>query len=172
VKLSVSSSAKKLAGLSLLRPGDCFGEGCLVAGELRTHTATSLDHSRIRRIGKASLTQRLRKELPFAWLFVTHLLLRIRQAEESRADHLLNSSEKRLARLLLQLGGYKPTLHQGRQPRPERLDVSQAVLADIVGTTRSRVSYFMNRFREKGLIAYDIGGIQVRSGLLNFVLRG
>jgi CRP/FNR family cyclic AMP-dependent transcriptional regulator len=165
VKLTVRSRGGKKAVIAVLRAGECFGEGCLIGNSQRTYTATSIRQSTIGRVSKRTMVHRLHHEPALAKLFIAHLLLRVGRIEDDLVDQLLNSSERRLARLLLRLcSSGKPG------GRPEVVHVDQGTLAQVVGTTRSRVSYFMNQFREKGLIDYN-GSLHVRKSLLAFLQR-
>ena len=166
VKLTVVSTRGKEAVIGVLEPGSFFGEGCLAAQPLRMSTASAIQPSRIVRVGRSIMVRLLHREPEFAELFIAYLLSRNVRIEEDLVDQLFNSSEKRLARILLLLA------HFGKEPRPESVipKVSQETLAAMVGTTRSRVSYFMNRFRKLGFIHYN-GGLQVHSALLTVVLR-
>jgi CRP/FNR family cyclic AMP-dependent transcriptional regulator len=165
VKLTVVSKSGKRAVIAILRRGDSFGEGCLAGQSLRTSTATAIQSSTIARVKRATIVRFIRQEPAFAKRFISYLLFRMGQIEEEFVDQIFSSSEKRLARVLLLLAGF------GLQSKPEPvlLKVSQETLAEMVGTTRSRVSYFMNRFREKGLIDYN-GSLRVHRGLLTFLL--
>jgi CRP/FNR family transcriptional regulator, cyclic AMP receptor protein len=166
VKLTVLSARGKEAVIGVLERGSFFGEGCLAGQPLRMSTASVLQPARIVRVAKATMVRVLHREPEFAELFISYLLSRNVRIEEDLVDHLFNSSEKRLARILLLLA------HFGKEPRPENVipKVSQETLASMVGTTRSRVSYFMNRFRKLGFIHYN-GGLQVHPALLTVVLR-
>jgi CRP/FNR family cyclic AMP-dependent transcriptional regulator len=165
VKLTVRSKAGKKAVIAVLRAGECFGEGCLTGNSQRTFTATSIRQSTIGRVGKRTMIRRLHREPALAKLFIAHLLLRVGRVEDDLVDQLLNSSERRLARLLLHLCAF------GRPgARPALVHVDQGTLAQVVGTTRSRVSYFMNQFRERGLIDYN-GSLHVHKALLDFLQR-
>jgi CRP-like cAMP-binding protein len=166
VKLSVVSTRGKEAVIGVLERGSFFGEGCLAGQPLRMATASAIQGSSIIRVAKSTMVSLLHREPEFAELFIAYLLSRNVRFEEDLIDHLFNSSEKRLARILLLLA------HFGKEPRPESVipRVSQETLAAMVGTTRSRVSHFMNRFRKMGFIHYN-GGLQVHSGLLTVVLR-
>jgi CRP-like cAMP-binding protein len=166
VKLSVVSTRGKQAVIGVLERGSFFGEGCLAAQPLRMSTASAIQPSSIVRVGKSTMFRLLHREPEFAELFTAYLLSRNVRIEEDLVDQLFNSSEKRLARVLLLLA------HFGKESRPESVipKVSQETLAAMVGTTRSRVSYFMNRFRKLGFIHYN-GGLQVHSALLTVVLR-
>jgi CRP-like cAMP-binding protein len=166
VQLTVVSTRGKEAVIGVLEPGSFFGEGCLAGQPLRMATASALQASSIVRIARTTMVRLLHREPEFGELFTAYLLSRNVRIEEDLVDQLFNSSEKRLARILLLLA------HFGKEPRPEIVipRVSQETLAAMVGTTRSRVSYFMNRFRKLGFIHYN-GGLQVHSGLLTVVLR-
>jgi len=166
VKLTVVSTRGKEAVIGVLEQGSFFGEGCLAAQPLRMSTASAIQPSRIMRVGKSTMVRVLHREPEFAELFTAYLLSRNVRIEEDLVDQLFNSSEKRLARILLLLA------HFGKESRPESVipKVSQETLAAMVGTTRSRVSYFMNRFRKMGFIHYN-GGLEVHSALLTVVLR-
>jgi CRP/FNR family transcriptional regulator, cyclic AMP receptor protein len=166
VKLTVVSTRGKEAVIGVLERGSFFGEGCLAAQPLRMSTASAIQPSSIVRVGKSTMIRVLHHEPEFAELFTAYLLSRNVRIEEDLVDQLFNSSEKRLARILLLLA------HFGKESRPESVipKVSQETLAAMVGTTRSRVSYFMNRFRKMGFIHYN-GGLQVHSALLTVVLR-
>jgi CRP/FNR family transcriptional regulator, cyclic AMP receptor protein len=166
VKLTVVSTRGKEAVIGVLERGSFFGEGCLAAQPLRMSTASAIQPSSITRVGRRTMVGLIHREPEFAELFISYLLSRNVRIEEDLVDQLFNSSEKRLARLLLLLS------HFGKESRPESVipKVSQETLAAMVGTTRSRVSYFMNRFRKMGFIHYN-GGLQVHSALLTVVLR-
>ena len=166
VKLAVVSTRGKEAVIGVLESGSFFGEGCLAGQPVRMSTASALQPSSILRVGRAAMVRLLHREPDFAELFTAYLLSRNARIEEDLVDQLFNSSEKRLARILLLLA------HFGKEPRPETVipKVSQETLAAMVGTTRARVSYFMNRFRKRGFIHYN-GGLQVHSALLSVVLR-
>jgi CRP/FNR family cyclic AMP-dependent transcriptional regulator len=166
VKLTVVSTRGKEAVIGVLERGSFFGEGCLAGQPLRMSTASAIQTSSIMRVGRSSMVRLLHRESEFAELFTAYLLSRNVRIEEDLVDQLFNSSEKRLARILLLLA------HFGKESRPESVipKVSQDTLAAMVGTTRSRVSYFMNRFRKMGFIHYN-GGLQVHSALLSVVLR-
>jgi CRP-like cAMP-binding protein len=167
VKLTVASKGGKKAILAILGKGDFFGENCLLNNSRRTTTATALQSSTIACIMKTVLSDIMDREPAFSSLLVCNLLSRIGHIEEDFTDHLLNSSERRLARLLLRLS------HFGQKSKAELaiLHISQSTLAEMVGTTRSRVSFFMNRFREMGLIKYN-GTLQVHKTLRTFLLQG
>jgi CRP/FNR family transcriptional regulator, cyclic AMP receptor protein len=166
VRKTVVSEQGKEAVVALLGTGDFFGEGCLTGEPLRLATVSAMTQSVIVRITKADITRVIHKEPAFAELFISHLLTRNSRVEEDLVDQLFNSSEKRLARILLLLANF------GKEGRPEPViaKISQETLAEMIGTTRSRVSFFMNKFRELGLIDYN-GHIEVHSSLLNVVLH-
>ena len=166
VKLTVVSTRGKEAVVGVLDRGSFFGEGCLAAQALRMATASTMQATSLIRVGKSSMVSLLHNEAEFAESFTAYLLSRNVRIEEDLVDQLFNSSEKRLARTLLLLAQF------GKESRPETVipKVSQETLAAMVGTTRSRVSYFMNRFRKLGFIHYN-GGLQVHSALLTVVLR-
>jgi CRP-like cAMP-binding protein len=165
VKLTVTSSAGKKAVIAILKHGDFFGEGCMTRHSLRTCTATAIQSSTISRVKRATLVRTIHQEPPFAKLFISYLLFRVERFQEEFVDQIFSSSEKRLARILLMLAGF------GLQPDPEPvlLKVSQETLAEMVGTTRSRVSFFMNRFRKMGFIDYN-GTLQVHKSLRSFLV--
>ena len=166
VRKTVVSEHGKEAVIALLGTGDFFGEGCLTGEPLRLATVSAMTECVIVRIVKADITRVIHKEPAFAELFIAHLLSRNSRVEEDLVDQLFNSSEKRLARILLLLANF------GKEGRPEPIiaKISQETLAEMIGTTRSRVSHFMNKFRELGLIDYN-GHIEVHSSLLNVVLH-
>jgi CRP-like cAMP-binding protein len=166
VKKTVISEQGKEAVVALLGPGDFFGEGCLTGQSLRLATVAAMTNSVIVQISKTDITRVIHEEPAFAELFIAHLLARNSRVEEDLVDQLFNSSEKRLARILLLLANF------GKESRPEPViaKISQETLAEMIGTTRSRVSFFMNKFRELGLINYN-GHIEVHSSLLNVVLH-
>ena len=166
VKKTVVSEQGKEAVVALLGTGEFFGEGSLAGEILRLGTVTALTKCVIVRISKANITRVIHEEPAFAELFIAHLLARNSRVEEDLVDQLFNSSEKRLARTLLLLANF------GKEGRPEPIiaKVSQETLAEMIGTTRSRVSFFMNKFRKLGLIDYN-GNIEIHSSLLNVVLR-
>ena len=166
VKKTVISELGKEAVVAIQGAGDFFGEGSLAGEVLRLSTVAALTKCMIARISKADITRVIHEEPAFAELFIAHLLARNSRVEEDLVDQLFNSSEKRLARTLLLLANF------GKEGRPEPIiaKVSQETLAEMIGTTRSRVSFFMNKFRKLGLIDYN-GSIEVHSSLLNVVLR-
>jgi len=168
VKLTVVSNIGKEATIGILNKGDFFGEGCLTGQPLRLCSATAMTDCSVMRINKKSMVEVLHREHAFSDMFVAYLLTRNIRYEEDLVDQLFNSSEKRLARILLLLA------HFGKDGKPETLipKMSQETIAEMIGTTRSRVSFFMNRFRKLGFIEYDGGsGLQVHSSLLNIVLH-
>ncbi len=166
VQLTVVSTRGKEAIVGVLERGSFFGEGCLAGQPLRMSTASILQGASIIRVAKDTMVQMLHKKPQFAELFIAYLLSRNVRIEEDLVDQLFNSSEKRLARILLLLA------HFGKEPKAETIipKISQETLASMVGTTRSRVSFFMNRFKKMGFIQYN-GGLQVNSALLTVVLR-
>jgi CRP/FNR family cyclic AMP-dependent transcriptional regulator len=166
VKQTVLSEHGKEAVVALLGTGDFFGEGCLTGQPLRLATVSAMTECVIVRITKADTIRVIHEEPAFAELFIAHLLARNLRVEEDLVDQLFNSSEKRLARVLLLLANF------GKDGRPEPIlaKISQETLAEMIGTTRSRVSFFMNKFRQLGLIDYN-GHIEVHSSLLNVVLH-
>jgi CRP/FNR family transcriptional regulator, cyclic AMP receptor protein len=165
VKVSVLSPAGKEAVVAVLGKGDFFGEGCLAGQPRRIATASAMSATTILIIEKPQMLEVLHKETALAERFLTHMLARNIRVEEDLVDHLFNSSEKRLARVLLLLARY------GKEDQPLRIPkMSQETLAEMVGTTRSRVNFFMNKFRDLGFIEYD-GEIKVNSSLLTVVLH-
>jgi len=166
VKLTVVSKTGKEATIGILDDGLFFGEACLTGQPLRMLTATAMTDCAILRINKKVMMDALHREQELSDMFVAYLLARNIRYEEDLVDHLFNSSEKRLARILLLLA------HFGKEGKPEAVvpKISQEMLAEMIGTTRSRVSFFMNRFRKLGFIHYN-GGLQVHSSLLNVVLH-
>jgi len=166
VKATVISEQGKEAVVAILEADDFFGEGCLAGQPLRLSTVSAMTECVIVRIEKSDITRVIHEEPAFAELFISHLLSRNSRVEADLVDQLFNSSEKRLARILLLLANF------GKESRPEPViaKISQETLAEMIGTTRSRVSFFMNKFRELGLIDYN-GHIEVHSSLLNVVLH-
>jgi CRP/FNR family cyclic AMP-dependent transcriptional regulator len=166
VKLTVLSRQGKQAVIALIGPGNFFGEGCLAGQPFRMATATATTDSSITLLPKPAMLRALHNDPEFSEVFITYLLSRNIRIEEDLVDQLFNSSEKRLARILLLLANF------GKEGRPERVvpKVSQETLAEMVGTTRSRVSFFMNKFRKLGFIEYN-GGLEVHSSLLHVVLH-
>ncbi len=167
VRLTVVSESGKEATLGILNVGEFFGEGGLAGQPLRMGSATAMTDCELLRIDKKAMMEALHREHQFSDMFVAYLLARNIRYEEDLVDQLFNSSEKRLARILLLLA------HFGKEGVPETVipKISQETLADMIGTTRSRVSFFMNRFRELGFVDYGAGGLQVHSSLLNIVLH-
>jgi len=166
VKLTVLSARGKEAVVAILGSGDFFGEGSLAGQPLRMATATAITECSVLRIPKEAMIRMLHHEPVLSELFMTYLLSRNIRIEEDLVDQLFNSSEKRLARILLLLTRFgKDGQHEAVVPR-----ISQGTLAEMVGTTRSRVSFFMNKFRRLGFVDYN-GGLQVHSSLLNIVLH-
>jgi CRP/FNR family transcriptional regulator, cyclic AMP receptor protein len=172
VKLTVVSEHGKEAVVAILERGAFLGESCLVGQTIRTATVTTLEDSRILRIDKAVMLRMLHEQPAFAEAFISYLLVHSIRVQEDLVDQLFNSSEKRLARALLLLA------HFGKEGKPEKViaKISQETLAEMIGTTRSRVSFFMNKFRKLGFIDYKGGlrrnsGLHVHSSLLNVVLH-
>lgn len=169
VKLTVVSQRGKEAVVAILEPGAFFGEGCLAGQFLRISTAMAVEQATIVRIAKETMIRLLHEEQEFAETFISYMLSRNVRIEEDLVDHLFNSAEKRLARVLLLLACY------GKESKPEPVIsmVSQETLAEMIGTTRSRVSHFMNKFRDMGFIDYNAGsgGLEVHNSLLNVVLH-
>ena len=166
IKIAVVSDQGKEAVVAFLKAGDFIGEGCLTGRPRRISTARALQDSVITRVDKATMARILREQSNFSELFTAHLLARMIRVEEDLVDQLFNSSEKRLARALLLLANFGK---DGKQ-EPVIAKVSQETLADMIGTTRSRVSHFMNKFRELGYIHYN-GDLEVHSSLLDAVLH-
>lgn len=167
VRLTVVSKIGKEATLGILNEGQFFGEGSLAGQALRMGSATAMTECELLRIDKKAMMLALHREHKLSDLFVSYLLARNIRYEEDLVDQLFNSSEKRLARLLLLLA------HFGKEGVPESVipKISQETLADMIGTTRSRVSFFMNRFRTLGFLDYGARGLRVHSSLLNVVLH-
>jgi CRP/FNR family transcriptional regulator, cyclic AMP receptor protein len=166
VKVVVLSAQGKEAVVGILQPGQFFGEGCLNGNPLRISTTMALDECVITAITKPAMLAALHAEPKFSELFMSYLLKRNSRIEEDLIDQLFNSSEKRLARLLLLLADFG----KDGSRQPTKVRVSQETLAEMIGTTRSRVSFFMNKFRKLGFISYN-GDIEVHNSLLNAVLR-
>jgi CRP/FNR family transcriptional regulator, cyclic AMP receptor protein len=166
IKLTVMSDHGKEAVVAILEPGHFFGEGCMNGHSVRIATTTAMEICVITAITKTAMIAALHDEPKFSELFMAYLLTRNSRIEEDLIDQLFNSSEKRLARLLLLLANF------GKEgsPQPINPNVSQATLAEMIGTTRSRVSHFMNKFRKLGLISYN-GHIEVNNSLLSAVLH-
>jgi CRP/FNR family cyclic AMP-dependent transcriptional regulator len=166
IKLTVTSEQGKEAVVGIIEPEQFFGEGCLTGQQVRICTARAMQGCEVTSIGKEALRAVLHDESTFSELFIAYLLTRNSRIEEDLIDQLFNSSEKRLARLLLLLANF------GKDGDTQPIDakVSQETLAEMIGTTRSRVSHFMNKFRKLGFISYD-GTIEVHRSLLNAVLH-
>jgi len=166
VKVTVVSKQGREAIVAILGTDDFFGEGCLVGQPRRLGTATAMTEAVIMRLGKMTVTEVIHKEAAFSEMVIAHLLSRTARVESDLVDQLFNSSEKRLARVLLLLANY------GKEAKQEPVipNISQGTLAEIIGTTRSRVNHFMNKFRKLGLIDYN-GGLHVHSSLLNIILH-
>jgi CRP-like cAMP-binding protein len=162
VKVAVVSKQGKEAVVAVLGPGDFLGEGCLTGQRLRIAMASAIADCAVSRIDKSVMTAKLRSDPRFSEKFIAYILTRNVRIEEDLVDHIFNSSEKRLARVLLLLTNF------GKESRPEPViaNVSQETLAEMIGTTRSRVSFFMNKFRRLGF-----GTLEVHSSLLNVVLH-
>jgi CRP/FNR family cyclic AMP-dependent transcriptional regulator len=166
IKLTVLSGNGKEATIGILGEGDFFGEGCLAGQPFRMGSASAITGCDILRIDKKAMMETLHREHKLSDMFVAYLLARNIRYEEDLVDQLFNSSEKRLARILLLLAHFgKERTHESVVP-----EISQTTLAEMVGTTRSRVNFFMNRFRKLGFIHYN-GGLRVHSSLLNVVLH-
>jgi CRP/FNR family transcriptional regulator, cyclic AMP receptor protein len=165
VKVTVVSKQGKEAVVALLSSDEFFGEGCLIGQPRRLATATAMTECIVMRVETFEMRRVLRSEPEFSQMFVSHILSRSARVEEDLVDQLFNSTEKRLARLLLLLANF------GKEGRPEPVvaKITQEMLAEMIGTTRSRVSYFMNKFRQAGFIDYN-GHLEVRSSLLSVVL--
>jgi CRP/FNR family transcriptional regulator, cyclic AMP receptor protein len=166
VKVTILSEQGKEAVVAMLGTNDFFGEGCLAGQARRIATVATMMDSVIVRLEKAAIVGVIQKEPAFSGMFIAHLLARAIRVEADLVDQLFNSSEKRLARMLLLLANFG----KDEKPEPILAKISQETLADMIGTTRSRVSFFMNKFRKLGLIDYN-GCIEVRSSLLNVVLH-
>jgi CRP/FNR family cyclic AMP-dependent transcriptional regulator len=166
VKITVVSEQGKEAVISILGRGEFFGEGCLAGQSVRMATVTAMTECEIMRLEKAAIIRVLHEQPTFSEMFMSHLLTRNIRVEADLVDQLFNSSEKRLARALLLLANF------GREGKPEPViaKISQETLAEMIGTTRSRVSSFMNKFRQLGFIDYN-GKLEVHSSLLNVVLH-
>jgi len=166
IKLTVISKQGKEAVIALLGADEFLGEGCLIGQPKRLAAAVAMSECTIMRVGKKEIQRLLQEEPKFSQMFMSHILARKDRVEEDLIDQLFNSTEKRLARLLLLLANF------GKEGRPEPIvaKISQEVLAEMIGTTRSRVSHFMNKFRELGFIAYN-GHLEVHSSLLSVVLN-
>jgi len=167
VKLTVVSSRGKSAVVAMVGPGEFFAEGCLAGQSVRVATAVTMTEALLQRIGRKAMTAALHQASPLTEIFIGHLLSRTARMEDDLVDQLFNSSEKRLARVLLLLA------HFGKEGRSEQVlsRISQETLAEMIGSTRPRVSGFMNKFRKLGLIEYN-GGLHVHSSLINLFLHG
>lgn len=169
IKVTVVNEAGKEAVVAILGPGDFLGEGCLAGQPLRVNTATTITKSTILVIQKQEMIRVLHAERTLSERFIKHMLSRNIQVEADLIDQLFNSSEKRLARTLLLLA------HYGKQDKPDKMvpDVSQEMLAEMIGTTRSRVNFFMNKFRKRGFIEYGgkLRGLRINKALLDVVLH-
>ena len=167
VKVTVVSDQGKEAVVAILGAGEFCGEGCLAGQPRRIATVRAMTECTIMRLQKTSIVRVLHDEPAFSEMFMSHLLARTIRVEEDLVDQLFNSSEKRLARLLLLLANF------GKEGRPEPLiaRISQETLAEMIGTTRSRVSFFMNKFRRMGFLDYNGEGLEVHSSLLNVILH-
>jgi len=166
IKVSVVSEQGKEAVIGLLEEDEFFGEGCLAGQTRRLSSATSTTESIVVRLQKEAVVRTIQQDPAFSEMFIAHLLTRSIRVESDLVDQLFNSSEKRLARMLLLLANF------GKEGKPEPIiaKISQETLAQMIGTTRARVSFFMNKFRKLGYIEYN-GGIEVHSSLLNVVLH-
>ena len=166
VKLTVTSEAGREAVIAMLAAGDFFGEGCIAGQPMRIATAVAMEPTSVLEITKKEMMRVIHEEPKFSDRFVAHMLKRNVRIEEDLTDQLFNSSEKRLARTLLLIARY------GKEEQPEKIiaKISQETLAEMIGTTRSRVSFFMNKFRKLGYLKYN-GGMQINSSLLRVVLR-
>jgi CRP/FNR family cyclic AMP-dependent transcriptional regulator len=166
VKLTVVSKTGKEAVIAVLGAGDFFGEGCLAGQSLRMATATAISDCSVTRVERVAVVEVLHRESSLSEMLLSYMLSRTIRIEEDLVDQLFNSSEKRLARALLLLANF------GKEGKPEKVipKISQETLADMIGTTRSRVSFFMNKFRRMGFIEYN-GSLEVHSSLLNVVLH-
>jgi CRP/FNR family cyclic AMP-dependent transcriptional regulator len=167
VKFSVVSASGKAAVVAMLGPNDFFGEGCMAGQPFRTGTATAITPTTLLTIDKNELLQLLRTQDKLSDRFIGYILSHNNRVEEDLIDHLFNSSEKRLARALLVLGRYGKVQHQ---PEDELPTVSQETLSEIIGATRPRVNFFMNKFRKLGYIEYRNSRIKINKSLLTFVL--
>jgi len=167
VKITVVSEQGKEAVIAIFGPNDFFGEGCLAGQVQRIASVATMTDSVIVRLEKASIVRVIHQEPAFSEMFIAHLVGRGIRVEADLVDQLFNSSEKRLARLLLLLANF------GKEGKPEPIiaKISQETLAEMIGTTRSRVSFFMNKFRKLGFIHYNGDGVEVHSSLLNLVLH-
>jgi CRP/FNR family cyclic AMP-dependent transcriptional regulator len=167
VKITVVSEQGKEAIVAILGTDEFFGEGCLAGQAQRISTVTTMTEAVIERLDRSAIVRLIHEQPAFSEMFIAHLLGRTIRVEADVVDLLFNSSEKRLARMLLLLANF------GKDSKPEPIiaKISQEVLAEMIGTTRSRVSFFMNKFRDLGFIEYNGSGIEVHSSLLNAVLH-
>ena len=166
IKIAVASKQGKEAVIAIVGPGEFFGEGCLNGQDQRLSSAKAMVESEVMRVGKTEMIRVLHDEPAFGEMFMAHLLTRNNRVEEDLVDQLFNSSEKRLARTLLILANFG----KDGGPQPITTPISQETLAEIIGTTRPRVSHFMNKFRKLGFISYN-GHLRIHSSLLSVVLR-
>ncbi len=166
VKVTVLSMLGKEAVIALLSAGEFFGEGCLIGQLQRLSTAAAITECEVMQVDKTEMTEVLQDEPAFSKMFVSHILARSARVEEDLIDQLFNSTEKRLARVLLLLANF------GKEGRPEPIisNVNQEMLAEMIGSTRSRVNFFMNKFRDLGFISYN-GKVEVHNSLLTVVLN-
>jgi CRP-like cAMP-binding protein len=167
IKISVASRQGKDAIIGILEPGAFFGEGCLIGQDRRSASAVAMVESKVMRVGKAEMLRLMHEEPAFDELFIQHLLTRNRRVEEDLVDQLFNSSEKRLARALLLLANVQP----GGLPQRIATRMSQETLAELIGTTRPRVSHFMAKFRNLGFISGAAANLRVDSSLASVVVR-
>jgi CRP/FNR family transcriptional regulator, cyclic AMP receptor protein len=167
VKLTVVSENGKEAVIAIFGAGDFLGEACLANQPLRKARATAMTECSVMRIQKSAALQVLHEQPAFSKLFLTYVLSRNIRVEADLVDQLFNSSEKRLARVLLLLANFG----KARKPEPVTVKIKQETLAEMVGTTRGRISLFMNKFRRRGFIEYDVNGIRMHRSLLNVVLH-
>ena len=167
IKVTVVSTHGKEAVVAILGVDEFLGEGCLIGQPKRLATASAMTECVTMRVEKSEILQVLQDEPAFSKMFISHILTRTARVEEDLVDQLFNSTEKRLARVLLLLANF------GKDGRPEPIiaKISQETLAEMIGTTRSRVSFFMNRFRKLGFVQYGADGLAVHSALLSVVLR-
>lgn len=154
--------------VAIFGPDDFFGEGCLIGQPLRLATTSAMTESEVVRVEKNEMVRLLQAESPFAKMFITYLLTRISHAEANLVDQLINSTEKRLARTLL----FPASFGNGDTAQSILSNISQATLADIIGTTRPRVNFFMNKFKKLGLVDYRNGNLKINSSLLRAILHG
>jgi CRP/FNR family cyclic AMP-dependent transcriptional regulator len=163
IKISVSSAAGKEAVIAILEAGAFFGEGCLIGHTRRSATAIAMTDSEVVRLGKAEMLRVLHEDASFGEVFIQHLLSRNSRVEDDLVDQLFNSSEKRLARALLLLAH----VQRGGGPQPITTKLSHETLAELIGTTRPRVSHFMTKFRRLGFISCSNGNLQIHNSLMN-----